>query len=537
MKSLIINSFTVLLVLFSATGCKEILKENPESFLGIDNFFTSEKDFQLGIVGLYAQLNDNTMYGFDMFILGELGCDTYTTNSPDPSFEDLDRYTLTSAYNKAASFWQASYSAIARANFFIAGIEQSKAGSQTLKDTYKSEARFLRALHYFNLVRFYGDVPISLVPETSLNTTFTRSPSLDVYNVIIADLESAVADLPANAPQPGRATKGAAMSLLAKVYITMAGSPLNMGKPMYEKALVLLDDVIARSEAGTFKYSLLANYPSIFSERNENNAEIVFDAQAIAGPQEGVRAGKWGGYGGPSNNFSQGSFDTPRAIPSFTRSYKGGDTIRLRWNILDTMLNASGKYLKRTNINTYTAAKFRPDVNSFSINGNYVGFQTPQNVPIIRYSDVLLMQAEAENAVNGPTEKAYAALNKVRARVKAPLFTEQSVFADLYPTYQAEALSLNLADPATRFQEAIFWERAWELCFEGHRRFDLVRWNRLVSTVKNVVRPNEVATNTATTVNLRIFSYESVKDFHSLLPIPQKERSVQQNNFTQNTGY
>ena len=542
MKNIIRTIAILFVVGFSIVSCESFLEENPQGRISQDTFFKSENDLKLGVIGLYDILNNASMYGFNIGIVGELGTDTYTTSSNNTLFEPLDNYTLTDTYSGTEEIWEASYRGIARINFYINGVETSELVTEDVENTYLAEAYTLRALLYFNLVRFFGDVPLTIKPAEGLSEVFIRNPKEDVYGQIVKDLIFAKEHLPVQLDLIGRATKGAAHGLLTKVYLTMAGAPLNKGSEYYQLALSEADEFIALSEAGDYPYQLLSSYKKVFAEDNENNAEIIFDAQAVSGPLEGNRWGKWGGYQGNATqreSIDDAAFGNPKVMVSFYKSYANEDETRLRWNVTDSMYRGNGTFgtFGRNNVHLYTAAKFRPDPNSFTINGGtYTANETPRNIPILRYDDILLMAAEAENEVNGPTAKALGYLNQVRNRVKITEY-DGTNFVALYPSWQAADAGINLNDPKDRFREVLFWERGWELCYEGHRRNDLVRWNRLVPTVRNVIQPDHEATNNGLNANLKVVSHLNIQDFHVLLPIPAEEIGVFNNDFEQNPGY
>ncbi|WNJ20642.1 RagB/SusD family nutrient uptake outer membrane protein [Pontibacter sp. G13] len=519
------------------SACNGFLDEAPLGQMSSETFFETEEDLRFGSTGLYDILNSNNLYGHTISLVGDLGADIWTHNGGFVPFEELDRYSFTSNMNIGNIWWVSNYRGIARCNFYIKGVQNSEFAGTAVAERYLGEAYFIRALLYFNLVRTYGDVPLDTVGAEDLSQIYTRDATEDVYTAILNDLQRAKEILPVIQAQKGRATRGAAHGLLVKTYLTMAGQPLNKGMSHYQLALqeaISFEDSVV---AGAYPYELLDDYPSIFSEINENNAEIVFDVQAIAGPQEGTRWGKWGGWDGPQNDIDFASNGAPKAVPSFYDSYSVEDIIRQNWNILDSFVNANGALKFRTNPTQYSIAKFRPEFNSFEINGEYVSFQSPHNTPILRYDDVLLMLAEAENEVNGPTELAYEMLNRVRERVKITPLTASN-FSELYPEYQAEDAGIDLNVEQDRFREAIFWERAWELCYEGHRRFDLIRWGRLVPTVQNLMPTQAyVDLNNAQPVNRQLFSPVNIREHHALFPIPQQEMDVAQNDFVQNEGY
>ena len=546
MKNSIKKLTVLLIVALPMFSCEDFLEENTRGRISQDDFiFETEDDLRLGVVGLYDVLNDQSLYGFNLGIIGELGTDTYTTGSNNADFEPLDNYTLSDTYNSSANVWAASYKGIARVNYYLdaarrAGIVGTDTIiDQSIKDAYLGEAYCLRALLYFNLVRFFGDIPLATTPSESLSQEFYAAPQEDVYDQIIEDLKFAKNILPIEQNLTGRATKGAAHGLLIKVYLTMAGAPLNKGLSHFKLALAEAEEFVSLSDGGTYPYALLNSYPKVFSEINENNSEIVFDAQSIAGILEGSRWGKWGGYGATPDTrkiIDNAGFGTPRVMKSFYETYSDEDVIRKRWNATDSTYTDNGTFRRQNTVHLYSIAKFRPDPKSFSINGFYSDTETPLNIPILRFDDVLLMAAEAENEVNGPTSKALNYLNRIRSRVGLTGYTGTN-FLLLYPSWQFEDAGLDLSDPRDRFREAIFWERGWELCYEGHRRNDLVRWNRLIPTVRNVVRPDHEAINNTLNTNLKVVSNINIKDHHVLFPIPLEELGVSNNKFKQNDNY
>lgn len=529
----------VLTVILSILSCQDFLEEDPQGLLTQDGFFKSEKNLELGVIGLYDNLNDNNMYGFNIGVVGELGTDTYTTsNRSGNDIENIDDYIITASNNFFNEIWIWSYRLIARCNFYIEGVQGSVVADEPLKAQYMAEARALRALCYFNLVQFFGDVPLSTVPASDLQATFTRDPKEDVYNQIISDLVYAKENLPVRGNYIGRLDKGVAHGLLIKVYLTMAGKPLNLGTEMYQKGLEEAEEFIALADEGTYRYRLLSPYKEVFFENNERNDEIIFDAQALPGNEEGSRWGKWGGYSGNQNVFDAAGFGAPRQIPSFYATYSSEDNDRRLRNATDSVIKNNGGFrtLGANKVYKYTIAKFRPDLNSFSLNGQYAGFETPRDIPVLRYDDVLLMAAELENEVNGPTARAYEWLNRIRTRAKTTPY-DGSNFQSLYPTYQAAPAGIDISNPQDAFREAIFWERAWELAYEGHRRNDLNRWGRLISTVQNIVPPAFEAINNSLNDKFKIISPINIQSYHTLLPIPLEQINITKNDFQQNPGY
>lgn len=573
-------------------SCDDQLELDP---VGSLTELNEPEEYRLGLIGAYDVLNDNNMYGFNMGILAGLGTDTYTTYSNNQGFELIDRYQILSNNPIVSATYNNTYRGIARANFvaseilkapeyippsddlfelsdttvFINGdsilvgeddrLTVAVIGTDTLTsllasafeiqtvNEYLGEAYALRALFHFNLVRLFNNVPLVIEPITDYNTIFTRDPLEDIYAQIVSDLKFAKEVLPPIPAQDGRMSQGAAQGLLAKVYLTMAGYPLQADRVYYDSAYMEAKEFIDLSSGGVYPFGLSPSYAAIFSELNENNEEIIFDAQAVAGSEDGMRWGRWGGFGAGSRNvqqFEDAGQNPPRVLIGFYKSYAEEDLIRRIRNATDTFYNNAGLNVRgETAFQTYTIAKFRVEPNTFSINGQYTPEQSPVNFPILRYADMLLIAAEAANEMNGaPTPEAYNYLNQVRERVKLTPY-DGSNFLAIYPNWQATPGTNNTATAYGAFKEAIFWERAWELCYEAHRKFDLVRWNRFRATVANLFgypdggEADQEASENRNNISDVIFSHQNVRDFHQYYPIPLQEMNIQNNNFQQNPGY
>ena len=269
---------TILGFLCTLTSCQDgFLALSPQTERNTLEFYKTAADFNNAVVGNYNALKLSGTYNNSLYWLGEVSADntdfgvTTRQSGNVDNFQFID-HTYTSLNDLIYTAWQHQYVGISRANAILTRIEGADI-AENLKTQYKGEAQFLRALFYFNLVRSFGDVPLVTQEITTPDgaSNLTRTPAEQVYQLIISDLQSAETYLPVshNSSNIGRATSGAAKSLLGKVYLT---------RHEWDKAAAKLNEVIT---AGT--YQLLAKYADVFSYTNPVNAEIIFNVQYKSG--------------------------------------------------------------------------------------------------------------------------------------------------------------------------------------------------------------------------------------------------------------
>lgn len=474
--------YIILSVLFLTACTKSILDKTPESNFTPENFYKNSDDAKAAVSAVYDQMNTGDMYNQVMWILQDQSTDDAEwgngRSTANQAKNDLDKYTFTPATTTFMSLWSTSYRAINRAN---AAIERIPAITmdEDLKARLIGEAKFLRAFYYFTLVRLFGDVPLVLKETTSLNNLqIARTPTEEVYKQIIDDFSAAEAVLPVtyNAADKGRATKGAAKSFLAKVYLT---------REEWQKASAKAKEVIDLG-AG---YDLWANFADAFLVANENGKESVFEIQAN---------GILGGEGSAMQGYMRPPFDRVNGVAGFgddpptkglNDAYRPEDKRR---DLTLKLYSSSGTPAAPSTIAFPCYVRKYTDP---SATGNNDG---NNNFPIIRFADVLLMYAEALNEQGPGNTEAYAAINRIRNRAGLPNLTE----------------GLSQAD----FRDSVLLERRLELAFEGHRRYDLIRTKRLIAAM------------TAQNPSIQ------VKEHHYLLPIPQTEIDVNPL-LKQNPGY
>ncbi len=454
---------------------KSFLDIVPESTVTTDILYKTDKDFQDAVTGCYAALR--SAYN-DMYIYGDLRSDdSWHALGNNVVMNSINNFAESSSESVFASTWRNYYLVIFRANEILTKIEPLDPTLIKNKDRHIAEAKFLRALAYFDLVRIFGDVP-KITKNVTIEEAYKsgRASADLIYNdIIIPDLLAAESGLLAKytGNDIGRATIGAAKSLLGKVYLTTHD---------FVNAEAKLQEVT------TIGYTLLPKYQDLFDyTKNEHHAEYVFDIEYVAG---GLGLG---------SHFTN-SF-LPKSTGSFADTYfniKGGlgelntPTMNL-FNAFDPsdprrILSCDTNHLffKFFQISTFTRKYIVPTA---SLN------DSPANWKVIRYADVLLMYAEALNE-NNKTDLALTNLNKIRARVAMPTFT-------------------GLTKDQTR--DKIYLERRLELAMEGHRWFDLVRTSRA----------------------LTVMAPTGMKNYNTVFPIPLREIQVINNPsvFPQNQGY
>ena len=394
----------------------DFLDLEPITEIATTNFWQTQDDAEAMIIGCYDALQPDTYYGFDLYTYGGVRSDNCFAGGDNPDNFAIDNFAENSTNGNITRTWRQIYFAIGRTNTVLNRVSQmeDEVFDEGKKDNILGEAYFLRALHYFNLVRLWGSVPLVLEETTSLDPDeikVSRTPVDDIYTQVIMDFELAQQLLPAEPPINGRLSKGAAEAFLAKVALTRGNYP----------------DVLAWTELVMNRgYRLLENFDHLFDQENKNNDEVIFSIQYAGGIEGNVFPELV--LPTPEASFEFIKFNTP--TPNSVDQFEVGD------------LRAGTSYVERNGV--LYLFKWR----------NGEAFNSADHNVIMRYADVLLMRAEALNLQDRATE-AIVLLDQVRNRAGL----------DDYD------------GPATResVDAAIFQERRVELMYEGHRWFDLVR--------------------------------------------------------------
>lgn len=450
-------------------------------------FWQTQSDATKGVDAIYANLRIYGNTAFPPIAVESLGSDNADKGS-DPSdaafMNEYVNHTVTSTEGQLSLFWNAQYQNINLCNQVLDNIPSINMDAN-LMARYIAEAKFVRAYSYFRLVRAFGDVPLRLtVPVNASGYNIPRTAKADVYTAIEKDLTDAAATLPQSysGADVGRATKGAALSLHAKVAMYQA---------KWADVKTYTDQVM------TMGYSLFPDFYQLFRTQNENNSESIFELQCaliLGNPGasnsqysqvQGVRGVTGGGWG-----FNDPSLDLVNA-------FETGDPRLAATVIFRGTTTPSGDPIPNTVTNPRYNMKSYVPFSQF-VTGYNEGCQ--QNVRVIRYAEVLLMNAEANNEL-GNTANALASLEMVRARARGNINT---VLPAVTTTDQVA------------LRTAIWHERRVELAMEFDRYFDVIRQGRAAT----LFGPKGWTANK-----------------NEVWPIPQSEIDLSVGILTQNPGY
>lgn len=483
--------YTLAVIILANWGCQPSLDLSPKGYQASSSYYKTASDAEAALTGAYSMLRN--LYSNEVINATNLGgtddAIPFLTGTADRIA--LWTYNIVPTNTYIGAIWTGSYTAIQYSNIILNRLPPINM-DEGLKSQFVGEARFLRALHYFNLVRIYGDVPLVSAETTSLNDIMIpRSAKDEVYAFIEADLAAAEEVLPASYPQvsQGRATKWAAKALLAKVWLTRAGT--SGSSPYWAKAASKAKEVI---DSGQF--DLWDNYADVFSLKNRSGKESVFEVLFVTDLAGNAFPTGYAPRGAPivPNN----GYGIVRVSEDLFKSYGTNDKRKHVTFLTSYTHPVSGQVvpLSATNPDPAVAISFWKLADETS----KIVYQGGKSFPYMRYSDVLLVYAEALNESSGANNEAYLAINKVRGR------------AGLDPL---SGLSKDA------FRDAVLLERRLEFCFEANRWFDLVRTGRLVEVIKADHSFGRSAV---------------IKPTHTVYPIPQREMDAN-SALKQNEGY
>ena len=487
-KTIFTGIITLSLVAFSCTD--KFVKISPEYSIDSENYFNSQDDYYKALIATYDMLQST----YANAILGEIASNNTLCGGESPTdvigWQQVDKMIQTPVNSNLKDIWDWMFAGVQRANYFMEFKDKIDFDG---KDEMIGEIRFLRAYYNFELVKWFGPIPIKVDERFKLGdeTKIPRSPVEDVYALIEDDLTYAASVLPVSQAETGRATKGAAQALLGKAYLF---------QKKYKEAADVLEEVITSGP-----YSLVDDYNSIFEAEGENGPGSVFEVQytdvegagfgCLQCSEGNVAVGFSGvrGYKGPL--FTPGfSFNVPvqEAVDAFEPGDKRKDVTIL--DIVAWADSTGAEYTKGNEHTGYFNRKYLPRKRSENAQPD-LNLTNPNNYRAIRYADVLLMAAEAYNRGGISDAKAQEYLNMVRRRAFGD--TDHDI------TLTGDALF-----------DAIFHERRVELMGEGHYFFDLVRTGKAADQISGfTVGKNEV------------------------FPIPQEEIDFSNGNWTQNPNY
>jgi len=490
MKKYILKSTVILTMsLLITTSCTdEFVDIDPVYSLDSENYFNSESDYNNALIGAYDMLHSS----YINVLMGEIASDNTLSGgeaaTDTPGIQQVDEMTHNAVNGNLKNLWDWMFAGVQRCNYILEFKDKTDFAN---KNQVIAETRFLRAYYHFELVKWFGGIPLKGDKRFSLNDekTIPRSSVDDVYATIESDLLFAVQYLNPSAAQTGRVTKGAAQALLGKAYLY---------QNKFASSAVIFDQLIA-----TNTYSLIANYNAIFEHTGENGPESVFEIQYTDAQgadfgclqcSEGNVAVGFNGIRNYSGPFFDGGYSFNVPTQEAYNSFEVGDN-RKNVAILDieawaTANNATfGTGYKHTGFYNRKYLARKGDTNIGDQN-----LTNPNNYRSIRYADVLLMAAEAHNR-SGNDVKAKDYLNLVRRRA----------FGDT---------NHDITATGTALTDFIWNERRVELMGEGHRFFDLVRTGKAADKITGFT-PNK----------------------NEIFPIPFEEIQFSNGNWQQNTGY
>ena len=485
--------FSVLLLSTLLSGCgKDFLEKSPEDSINTANFFQTESDAIAAINGAYQPLQWPKLYNMRMWTSDIMAGNSIVGaggGSDGQETQDMANFVTATDNQGVLDLWRGPWPGILRCNIIFDKVPGMNI-SESVKNRVLGEAYFLRAHYYFILVRYFGDVPLVLKPvEPGDDLRPVRTSKETVYNQIISDLEKAIELLPAreaySGADKGRASKGAATGLLAKVYLTLGD---------WQKTVDLCNGV---KELG---YALNANYADNFNPSNKNTVESLFEIQFTGNAGfnfwSNENQASWlSTFTGPrGSDMVAGGWGWNQPTQEFMDAYEQGDLRKDVTVLYEGCPQFEGQdYSQSYSVTGYNLRKFLVPK---SVSDSYDN--SPMNFPVLRYADVLLMKAEALNEL-GRTSEAEVPLNEVRNRAGLDNVT---------------GLSKEL------FREKVLHERRMELAFEGQRWFDLVRVNNGQYGI----------------YFLQSIGKSNMSSKFLLFPIPQKERDANPN-LSQNAGY
>ncbi|WP_296145011.1 RagB/SusD family nutrient uptake outer membrane protein [uncultured Flavobacterium sp.] len=494
MKKNIITAIMALSIIAGTTvSCSDdfIDRDVPYS-IGADDYFNNEEEYNKALIAAYDILQST----YVNVLLGEIASDNTVAGGESANdvigFQQVDEMIHTPVNANVKNVWDWMFAGVNRASYILEFKDKTDFPN---KPQVIAEARFLKAYYQFELVKWFGGIPMKQDARFILGDekTIPRSSVEEVYASIENDLILAIADLNPAPAQKGRVTKGAAQALLGKVYL-------------YDEKFDLAAQTLENLITVTGGYSLVQDYDSLFEEAQENGLESVFEVQYtdIEGAGFGCLQCSEGnvavGFNGPRNysgpKFSSGySFNVPtqEAVNSFEAGDKRKDVAILdieAWKTANPTVTYGVGY-KHTG---YFNRKYIPRTRSANAAGD-LNLTNPNNYRAIRYADVLLMAAEAYNRGNIDDAKARGYLNEVRRRA----------FGDT---------NHDIAGTGSTLTSFIWAERRRELLGEGHRFFDLVRTGR---------------------ASIEIDGFSSNKN--EVFPIPIEEIQFSAGNWKQNPGY
>ena len=500
------------------SSCDSFLDTKPYDFTAPETFYSNESECTAALAGVYYTLAYEKVYGNNYSCM--------ISNVDDLSYYQRQSGQLASQvygndHNPGNQHvwgtWETLYKGINNANVFLENVDKADM-DESVKTRMKGEAKFLRAYFHFLLVQGWYEVPIRKTSFKDVNnSSIEATPHTDALDWIIGEMEECVnlVDDQTYDKSPSYIKKNTVMGILARVYLWRAGYPANGGQPYYAKAAYWANEV-KKSNKHKMNPDVEAIWRNMASDKYDTEYnESIWEAEFIGNrTADGIGNYTDGRIGNVIGNLQKCTKSTGNGY-----GYGFYAATLILWDLFDKNdkrrdlsiapywydVNDNKKTWTNKQIVQRSCGKFRREWESSSMKDKSY---TPENYPILRYGDVLLMLAEAENeAHQGPTDLAYECINEIRQRAGI---------------FKLEGLSY------TDFQQAVRYERARELCFESLRKYDLVRWGIYVEAVHDKLGAATQDKRWATGnqfIGARDYAART-QEKHQFLPIPTKELDV-----------
>ena len=500
MKRYFNNTIIAFALLASLGSCSKFLDRGPMDQISSASFWTSQSEVEMALAGVYARLLLNGSFDHNTMFWDVMGGDL-CTNQGSGVIPLAQGLIEPNSGSLVGSVFAECYRGVSSANFFMDNVDRAPI-SEELKNVYKGEALFLRALFYFTLVEFYGGVPLYTHLVTIDEAKVKQSSKAEVVTQILADLEVAINNLP-NTPYNGHAVKGSALALKAKVLLHN-----EQWGPAATAAKQVIDD-------GHF--SLFDNYRTMFLATGQSgNPEIMFSAQYLNPDRSATGPDIQFAWHGTINPRSElvAAYECTDGLPITTSplynpsNWKANRDPRLLLTIKgfdDKVINSSGVEMG-FNYNAPSGTGYMP-VKGLNWDALPVDYSTrsEQDWILLRYAELLLIYAEAKNEDSGPDQSIYDAINQIRAR----------------PGINMPPIPTGLSKDQMR--ERIRQERRVELALEGKRYWDIKRWKTAETYIPTLVDPGGAQRK-----------FDPSK--HYVFPFPQNEMDTNPN-LEQNPNY
>lgn len=553
--------FILIFILTGAVSCSDFLDKEPHN-LTSETFFNNAKELDAFLTGTYSPLMQDHFYG-NYYPLYNAGGDDLTFYQRSTPANSMVCANANSSNTYIATFWRILYEGINRANILIANVNKNPEIEQSIRDRVNAEAMFLRSFYYFHLVQGWGDVPLRLEPTVKVaGIDAARTDKQIVYDQIIKDIEASIPYLykSSELSYTGRVTQSAAQGILARIYMFRAGEHFRENKPAGPEVMNYFAEAKkwALEVKNSGLHGLVKPYSRVFIDLSQDKynstgvRESIWEAEEAGNrstvEQAAGRAGNTYGFGSTNDYSSTEGLQNLMGLANPGYSYKfafaslklyeiyesEGDTARGDWSIANYDYTFASVAPKKVTGRKYYFGKLRPGTvapegytfieeaasisnkNKTRCSAKYrreyevVGPKnknfTPINFPILRYSDILLMIAEADNEINAaPTPLAFECLDAVRMRADITPLSGSGITKD-------------------QFRNVIKKERAMELSFEALRRWDLIRWGDFTKNMRDV--QGMVQSDSWGAPYKYAAEYYNVSEAYNYFPIPDNEMSI-----------